>query len=262
METKIYQERLKIGLKSQPEFLNDQDMLNSFVINNSLNHSYSLSNRNNFQLGELCTNYKIGAHGNNAKLNNKYIYRLAPISWLTNGKFEWDDSIISIVNAFEELLDRTQHGDWYPLNNVIAGIINNKRGFTWWTDYDPLSVKNHMKAIHKMGIANNWINEKSVIMRCELNKLFDKIKIPTIIDGYDSILFFPSKITPRLKSGFTLNLRNRKDFSDGCKEIVLRDVPTSIIEIKPLKLKIMKEKLIFYNTSVFLNDLYNFLITK
>jgi len=250
---KIHTERTRIAEKNQAIFKNELDILNATLQEHENKHPFSLSPICRNALLCCCKDYAVGAQRSELKttVNQKFLYRYVSLNSILNHP-NWRDSVIDKEDAFEILKSKTEDGDWYNLGNAMTGFYNNRRGFSWWTDIFPDS----MDKLYALGIPSDWIFPESLILRIEVENNRDLlIKKPSVIDAYDAPIFDPQPLISK-KPGKTLNLNNKKDFSNGLNEYVIGEIKAGLIDLVPVLFDPNHPKIMLHEIVNNLNNFY------
>jgi hypothetical protein len=241
MLAQIHKQRSIIAVKHQAIFTNEIQTLNSELSHLGLTHPYEMSRDQYKSLTNCSTEYCNGGcfvdlRGQSPET---FLYRYTTIENLI-GQENWNDPIVRRVDAYETIKKRSSPTSWYKLSNAMSGFYKNRRGFSWWTNELP----NKLEVLFRLGLVNNYFKPNSIILRVKLiDKIKDKLNIPSVIDGYDQPIFFPKFIDSNIFSGQTLNLNDLHEFKDGCNEYVLSELNVEEIEAIPLELDVLRIKI-------------------
>lgn len=208
-------------------------------------HPYRLSAH---QIEELMNipNFSHGASGKGAVLpNQEYLYRISTITRLLSYTTGWhsasprkEDLPWVAFRFFEAEMSRTKR--WLPLAQYAGGRFSSPRGFSFWSSQElplgPLSLL--LENAHRVGVPNDWLDEVCVLMRCRTNHLKSEnlSHIPTVVDGFDSHIFHPTKEAERPTCGVAINLKLSSSLSTGRDEYVLGPIQTDAIEVFPVQI--------------------------
>ncbi|MGA8429283.1 MAG: hypothetical protein WB729_05650 [Candidatus Sulfotelmatobacter sp.] len=125
--------------------------------------------------------------------------------------------------------------DWLPLSNYTAGVLRGRRSFTWWTASN-LSLGPAILNGHRIGLPNNWIARYSVILRLDLTAQPSLGTVPTVIDGFDSIVFHSLEESSIPGMGKAIDLRHLDALRPGSSEFVINDVPIEQLSCIPVEI--------------------------
>lgn len=238
----LYELRQDKGAKRQPTFETDLIDLDRIMEGK---HPYRLSAH---QIEELMNipNFSHGASGKGAVLpNQEYLYRISTITRLLSYTTGWhsasprkEDLPWVAFRFFEAEMSRTKR--WLPLAQYAGGRFSSPRGFSFWSSQElplgPLSLL--LENAHRVGVPNDWLDEVCVLMRCRTNHLKSEnlSHIPTVVDGFDSHIFHPTKEAERPTCGVAINLKLSSSLSTGRDEYVLGPIQTDAIEVFPVQI--------------------------
>ncbi len=237
MKKDIYQNKKRISKLKQPKYDTELNILDDKLNEFKIEHPFDLDDKQRVELCDCMNCYHTGAHGEVANLAGmKYLYRLVPIERLIKSKLRWKDYVIPTNNAFQELTKfmSARNISWLKLSEVLEGYYHNGRFFSWWTTVNLANDKDILKTAYMLGLPEDWIYAESVIMRCKIQEIgMNKIKVPSIIDGFSEIIFRP--VTNTQFHGKTIDLNDLNPFN-GLPEVVIGDILTSHIEILPIQI--------------------------
>jgi len=225
----IYIERKRLGEIHQPSYKNESLLLDKQLSDLGRHHPYDSLNESEFECFEnCCQNF-----GNiNIKCmplydNQEFLYRIMSVSLLGKYTTRWKIPSIDEYNFFDEI--RHENSSWTKLDKYLFGFINNRRGFSWWTNTEPTNLE----SIFQLGIVSDWINPQSVVLRVNTKKTKIKKLKPSIVEGFQQPVFMPqSEETNR--PGKTLNLNNMTNFEGGLDEYIISEIRVDDIDFKPL----------------------------
>lgn len=264
-KAEIHNDRMKIGEKRQKIFQGDLYLLDKIIRNPPID-LYHPFNMNRVQIEFIKNaniNFKNGAHGLNAEISNiDYLYRVCTIGSLAKIEYGWNESIVPLGSPEEMFKSLNEYKrklklNWINLSYFLPGLLPHPRNFTFWTSYEISNdLTSILESVFSLGIPSDWKSEFSLILRFKVSDIISSIiKIPSTIDGFNSIIFYPANITYQNK-GKTLNLNDSAKFSRGYSEFTCRDLPTRVIEFIPIQ--IVDNRKIFINDIIFqLKQFYN-----
>ena len=169
----------------------------------------------------------------------RYLYRLSPLqSLLRDRGLTWHRSSFPVSEPAENwrVMRRLQRNrrDWLPLSQLASGVLTGFRRITWWTsaEYRPEDV---LPTAHKCGVPNDWIAPHSVLLRLDISDIEDQqLKVPTVVDGYLSLIFWPTRSIDSPPHGVTIDLTKGPPFGLGEPEIVLGSPAAERISLWPV----------------------------
>jgi hypothetical protein len=284
MESKykqIYIKRQNFDCQSQPTFSNDFKQISTDLNTNlAKDHPYSVS-----PTVEFTTNfcYKSGSStwfNGIIDKNINHMYRIDNLYKLLC----WNESnivnkknirkIYSLNRFNGNLLDKSvipelfdnifEEDDKWPNLSELLLKYKTPRNITWWTDEDLHNINDAeslMGISAQLGLAANWINTYTVLVRCDIKNLIkdgyvNKIKVPNIIDAFNSPIFLSQNESLTPKFGKAINLIDLN--GNGLREYIIRDIPLKYLHFKGIKITdICKKKYHFVEES---GDLYNKII--
>jgi hypothetical protein len=129
------------------------------------------------------------------------------------------------IRDYETLKSAQQlTNDWMKLSTFVTGVLSGPRGFTWWTPANLAS--NTYYSCHTIGLPDNWIPVRAVILRCDTTALpADTTFVPNILNGFDSPIFFATRDSdvPILGRAIDLNVTPLElgDFELVCPPIAV-----------------------------------------
>lgn len=200
-----------------------------------LEHPYAFADEHAEQFLQLA-NYRDVGMGHGCTPSAVFLYRVCGVGSLVDHS-EWGTRI----DRYEEkrrihkllLLERAREGPWLPLVNYCSGQLSGRRGFTWWSSLD-LFPRDYQRAASRAGIPNDWVSTLPVVLRVRVDKLPDMVRVPTVLNAFDSPVFDPTPDRPEPIAGNTITLENRSWLARGCDEYVLPPIPVSVIEMLPI----------------------------
>lgn len=166
-----------------------------------------------------------------AARDSDYVYRIMSFSSLLRytspkalGASESEDA-----NWSKLILAQDTHRDWMPLSWFLDGNLDGPRGFTWWTPLDILL--NVFEACHSLGMPDDWVAERAVVLRrSPLSAADPGGHVPTILDGFDRVIFYATTAQSDPDFGKTISLE-AVPLSIGEYEFVCPPLPVSKISV-------------------------------
>ncbi len=129
--------------------------------------------------------------------------------------------------------DFEQEKQWLPLSRYASGDLTGPRGFTWWGPINP--IPEVVCSSHKVGLLSEWVTYHTIVMRLKSSELIgaSAASVPTIIHGFDSLIFHSTKDKDQPPTGLALNL-DLDPLEVEHTEIVVHPIPVSLIECVPV----------------------------
>lgn len=165
-----------------------------------------------------------------AALETQHLFRLCAIGSVVRGsgwRFRTSDE-----EAYDALFARyhTSGLDWVPLSWFASGVLQNYRGFTWWSSLD-LTGPELWNLWRRVGLLDNWIVHQSVILRCRSDQV--RAMVPSCVDAFEGPVFESAYDRPDPGFGRTIDL-SCQPFAPGVPEYVLPALPTASIDVRPV----------------------------
>lgn len=248
----IYDLRQDCGRRRQPTYGQALDDLDAVI--RPAPHPYDLKLP---AIQQLMNNtwFRVGALGLQRPATlpaSGYIYRICPIKKLTDYSHNWfsssprkDDQPPLIFHLWKkkvEELERKAGGKkvWLRLRSYARDRFYGPRSFSFWTGHelDPYDSAKLLVSAHALGLPNDWIDEYSVVMKCDTSFLQGRAeaKIPTTLDGFDSHIFHPRRESLVPPSGITIELSLTAPLHRGQDEFAIGPVETAAIQMYPVQI--------------------------
>jgi hypothetical protein len=235
----LYDLRYNAGQRRQPRHASALRGLNGIIVGAKKGHSFNYDRVVNANLMRR-TSYSGGGRGYVRKLHgDDFIYRLAGIKELANDKtISWVSHIkaaqppralFGLVNG-----DYKRSRDWIPLRRYAVGELSGYRNITFWTAHE-LVPTNIVTDAHLLGLTNNGLKEWSVIIRCRVKDLAasNSVRIPTVLDAFTELVFYPTNDSAKSSSGITISLSTTGPLARGVMEFVLDPIRVEKLQIRP-----------------------------
>ena len=182
-----------------------------------------------------------GAAGRQALIPQcAYLYRataLTKVRRYTTWKGDRETTLQLALGELDILSRRATSTDgWVPLSEVAEGVLTSDRSFTWWSSH-PISRDSVICDLHLRGMPNNWVEMHSLILRCSADRLLNAAPltfIPTVIDGYDSLIFHATSDMDRPTCGSAISIEDPALLEAGADEFALKPIPVEYIDILPI----------------------------
>src|SRR6185295_4016828 len=185
---------------------------------------------------------KFATGGKGAKSSRSgYLYRISSLSKLMTYCPKWtsssprkEDQPWVAFRLMEKEIKRT--GKWIPLDKYAQETYSTPRGFTFWSsqEIDPSDLSKVISSIHKLGIPNDWLEEYSIVLMCNIDDLASGPCIPTVLDAFTSHIFHPTRESRAPEFGIAISLSLSKALAKAATEFVLGPVPVSAIKLHPI----------------------------
>ncbi|UTA66965.1 hypothetical protein [Emticicia sp. 21SJ11W-3] len=191
--------------------------------------------------------YRIQSFESTVKYNEirkRNIYRINKDDIELEGFYK--ESYEKIVNNFHR-----NNNNWQHFGNLITQWTPN-RSFSWWTDslpktdfilendnfFSPDQIINEwvVELAHNIGFPNDWLSEKSLILRIEVDKVKDLLFVPSAIDAFTQEVFSPVDEVTKPSAGKAIKID--KTLSTGFNEYLIPLFDISLIEFLPVRLNI------------------------
>lgn len=248
--TKIHEMRQDRGNKRQPSFGHALMDLDLAIKPETQPYKISLPIIQNLMKEKW---FREGAQGASATLpTSGYIYRICPIAKLTSYTSGWFSStprqvdqpplIYQLWKEKIDYLEKNSGGQrvWLRLRRYARGTFQSPRKFTFWTGHeiaphDPVKL---LVVAHNLGLPNDWLDEYSVVLKCEARLLQDNAlaHIPTTLDGFDSHIFHPRREVVHPPSGVTIMLSLTAPLNRGYDEFAVGPIDTTAIQLYPVRI--------------------------
>ena len=257
---KNHLEKTRIGKKQQSAFAEELDKLDAVLQKLKVKHPFDWDPQLYNHLLNASSHFKTGATTNTKlQLEESCLYRYTTFNRLIKNKnLKWHNKAVNRNLAFNVLCERIESGDIYEfkLSDFMNGSYKNGRGFSWWTKQKIESIED----VFRLGIPSDWIAEQSIVMKVKDEHIIQQQKIPSVIDAYDSPVFYPVKLDDKkAKGGKTLNLNDVATFEGGCDEYVTGGIAADKIFITPYNFNITEKEVFLKNI---LTNLLEFYKTK
>ena len=233
----IHKERVRIANEIQPDMNGYLDCLNQTIENfPSISSPYEgIDDIIFMHLCNSCKDFKNGAQNNSFNIkakHPKYLFRYQKINPIIHNR-NFKPKInckkpYTKDSIYNDISDKCLDKKWLKLSVLQEGYFSNNRGFSWWTSQKIDNIDN----LFTLGLVSDWLEESSIIMRIECTDYIkQKIKLPSVIDGYLEPIFYPSILGS--VSGKTINLNILDKLENGFNEYLINEIPTDLIEIRP-----------------------------
>jgi hypothetical protein len=164
-------------------------------------------------------------------LGNDSLYRvtsldalLDPRSGLTLHSKRGADATWNVVRRMQ-----IKTGNWMRLGAFFSGSLSGTRKLTWWTTAD-LSVNTFCTA-HNTGIVDEWIASHAMILRLRSDNLPQvPAAIPTILDGFNQPIFYPTRDADTPTFGNCISLEALPLRLGNGKEVVFTSIPANLLD--------------------------------
>jgi hypothetical protein len=234
-QSELHKLRQKLALARQRGHASALGELQSLLAQMGLKHPYALSDQQIDSLMNVPDFASGGAGPFASESDREFVYRISGIrkvvkftDWFRPFRLRNDDDI------WNELKSDFDAPEWLRLDNYARGALSGPRRFTWWTDLDVLST-NIICGAHSMGLPNDWVSKYSLIMRCPIAAIPGRdVRVPTVIDAFDSEVFHPTVDANLPTSGIAISLDGAGPLSTGAREFVLLDIDVRQIEFQPI----------------------------
>jgi len=252
----IYYERLRLGKSNQASF---QDHLNELDVvlekNMGPDERHPFDSYPDVDFCATVSEYANGAHWVSAKCLDKvdYMFRIEKYSSLIKYNIVNEHSFfgnigkdaLSIKRDFDFIVNSfiKEKLWWTPISELLVSYAPH-RNFSWWTNEclsnivssDHRLIKDNLTMIHSCGIANDWIKNMSIIMRCRLDDQLRSscIRRPSAIDAFPQPIFNPSREEDPLETGKAILVS--ENLSVGFNEYVIKNLRIENIEFIPLRI--------------------------
>jgi len=208
-------------------------------------HPYDLSWE---EICDLLMSDPAFAHGGKGRKSNirlDHTYRIISVGrliWYVSNILGKEPSRVDPEQLFTRLMtdyERQMPRDWLNLGKYASGNLMNSRGFSYWSSAEiGLGDKEILSKCHRMGIPNDWIDPYSVVMRCNMTDISDdlEIRLPNVIDAFDSAVFDPVECRTEPQCGYTIDLCEMSNLKRGVPEYTMGPIPTNCISIYPVEM--------------------------
>jgi hypothetical protein len=242
--TEIHGIRQRKGRVRQPLHKDGLDELHEEI--KGKGHPYRLGEEIRLLMGK--ESFSIGGIGTPARVpNQEYLYRLSPVKKAAKYSSVWtssspraEDQPPVIFGHWNDAFKKSK-GQWLRLGDYAQGHFASPRGFTFWTSFElqPDGVVDntyHMSTghAHRLGLPNDWLDDHSVILRCRVKRVGEMAHVPTVLDGFDSEIFYPTRAANNPPSGITIELNFPGPLKDSKEEFALRKIDVREIEMLPV----------------------------
>jgi len=225
--------RRRLDASNQPRHHIDIDILEGVLRNLGRKHPYSLTSSDYAALGKEPA-YTRTCHGLSAVLAGRYCYRLSNI-WrllsytselLSFAKYELDEAWMFLLQQ------QRATSRWTNIGMIANGEHSGPRNLTWWTTAE-LEERELLCKAHRLGLPNDWIPERAIILRYPLDEVVAKgmAFVPTVVDAFDSAIFHASVESAMPSYGRAINLEDASNLTYGDTEFVMGAVPVSQLEV-------------------------------
>jgi hypothetical protein len=235
----LYAARLKADLARQPRHQNKYEELQQLFDSHGFEDPYNGHDYANNEWREVSRDASFlesccGYQAFSDSVGAGFLYRATSFSNLLRytspgllGRFASEDNKWAMVQR-----SQSRTGDWMVLSDFLSGKVTGPRGFTWWTPHD-LSL-NVFKACHQIGLPDDWIATRVVILRRPVVPNRSPIGyVPTILDGFDSPIFCATRDSALPKFGTCINLE-ASPLAIGHSEIISQPEDVSNISFVAL----------------------------
>lgn len=173
-----------------------------------------------------------------------YLYRLTDVSSVA-AAIKWTapdalpvDTAKSLWSEFmvESRQRKAGSGDpWVPLRRFATGTYSSLRGFSWWTTLAGVA-DDVIRASYRLGRPTQWIVENTIALRtpCEYVFAEQAARVPSVVEAFDSAIFYATREADEPPSGVTITLENAPALGEGVAEYVLGPIPVDRIEALPV----------------------------
>lgn len=166
-----------------------------------------------------------------------------------------------IEDFFNNLIDiYSKNGKWLQLNKLLHKY-NAHRDISWWTNsfeyaennfsmpkfftgYD-ITYKNKwiVDFAHHVGMANDWLHDYLIFMKFNSSdSIKSSVKVPSIIDAYDQLIFFPCNESDIPPHGLALHIN--ETIRPNYREFILTQVPIDKVSFILVKINTRDLKII------------------
>lgn len=272
MEAQIFSLRQKVGKKKQKQYEDCLDKLETEIKDKgSFAHPYAWSSDLLKLLNEN-DEFRSGANGKACNKGSvKTLYRICTIksilnvikesNKLTKLKSSFNENNFIPTASSEELYQQIKlysGPNWTSYQDVFEDKFLCWRDFAWWTteNLEVIISGNNQESIirtgHGLGLHNELLKENFYfLMKLDVtdNNTIYQIKIPSVIDAFDSPIFNPMNYDDsKINFGTTINLQSFEDsnwstnildvISSGYQELVVKNIPVSKVMIKAFRVNI------------------------
>lgn len=226
----IFRLRQLLDKQRQPSLRSTLELLIDALTRISKPHPYKLSWTSRESLAATAAAFSSGADEWTATTTSTHLFRLCTIGALVRGtgwRFHTNDS-----TAFDTVYARhhTSGQDWIPLSWFANGVLQNSRGFTWWSTLD-LTGPDPWNLWRRVGLLDTSIAHDCLILRCNVDAA--RAMVPTCVDGFDEPVFESVHDEPTPSHGRAIDLSARP-LGPGAAEYVVPALPTPAVEVRPL----------------------------
>jgi hypothetical protein len=242
IESSIHCERQRIGMKVQPEHIQDLSDIDILLGQQGLDHPYDP--KMNLGLLEAVAAFASGAAGPLAHSTNLNIYRLAPLRHLVEKCSSWGRPGFDADQwADDELLKALQdefvkQGRWLNLADFATGHYRGWRNVTFWTDGEHRPDLTIISSAYACGMPIDWIAEQAVVLRCRVSGVAHLMHLPSCIDGVTSPIFEPVdwRSADAPISGTAIDISDVNSLRRGWSEYTLTAVPVQDVDFAPVNI--------------------------
>lgn len=248
-ESSIFVLRQKLGILRQPAYEAELSRLEAIILGGGMQHPYSISDYASTVMKE--EGFRIGATGRSAvPPKQEFLYRYELMHKLihyvnAHGRWKQQDEYPPNIPATELLASdvfevvETRHrrdGGWLPLGSFAEGNYGSFRAFTWWTHIELVPVPRELvRQGYRLGRPNDWCGQYSIVVRCRLEDVLKHVRVPNVVDGFDSPVFQPTADEQSPPWGVAVNLEDAPKLNDGDNEYAVSCVPVEAVEFKPVR---------------------------
>jgi hypothetical protein len=236
MFERIYAARLKVDPRRQPPHATSYDAIRELYASKHLRTPYEQPSYFVAPADDADAKafFQSGCSGTTilgSAIPSPYVYRIMPfpnlLRYTSPRVLRLSDSLDS--NWSKLVLAQATQRDWMPLSWFLDGNLTGPRGFTWWTPVDiTLDV---FASCHALGMPDDSIAERAVVLRRSTlsTRKLDGF-VPTILDGFDNVVFCATTTESDPGIGRAISLE-AIPLSLGERELVSPPVPVSEISI-------------------------------
>jgi hypothetical protein len=242
----VFALRLQLDRLRQPNSARWLDLASQWLDRERKEHPYELDETLETELFSHVS--ATAAAGSTATLEcADHLYRLASYPSIQYA-LQWKKKKILHSDLVADLRDNG--GQWLALSVYADGLIQNERGFSWWTTYDAID-RDPFRAGHRLGLPDKWIAVRAVILRCSAAEVRgrDLARIPMPIDALCSPIFAATRSSDNPAHGVTMDLRGTDTPTVGVPEVALLPVPSEIVDFMPIEIDARGEPNVQWDTT-------------
>jgi len=249
--TELYSTRQALGTRRQPRHSTLANTLSLALEKVGAPHPFCLNDVQRRQLAKEVQVFGRGSDGLFARVpQDGFLYRLCSINRLVSCTTELlrrypqlekegnDDDNYSILRQEFDV-----RRDWLPYDRYARGYYWGYRDRTWWTTLNLFSGDLVCNA-HKTGLPNDRMPFNAVVLRCRGDNIKPGLaRVPTVVDGFDSAIFCPTRDSDRPARGVTISVEASERLTLGADEVVLGRVEVEKLTLWPIRIdNIMTDK--------------------